>query len=242
MLTSRRRVARFVILFTGRTGSTYLTTALNAHPQVRASGERLSQLRPAGAEAQLSWAKAYLRGGPVGRHRAVGFKTKHRDVLDPTAFGDLLRALGVRVISMNRRNHVKHAVSRITARHLQTATGRWNRFAGDERPGLIPVDPVEFEERLREVVAEKNAATGYVARLGLPELDVDYEDLLIDPDVSFRRVLEFLDVRPRAMEVVTLKNTSDDLREVISNFHDLRSRYAGTEYETMFDEVLAPGS
>jgi hypothetical protein len=32
----------------------------------------------------------------------------------------------------------------------------------------------------------------------------------------------------------------NDLREAIVNFDELRARYAGTRYESMFDEVLAP--
>ena len=40
------------------------------------------------------------------------------------------------------------------------------------------------------------------------------------------------------MKGSTVKVTSDDLRESIENFDDLREHYVGTEYEAMFDEVL----
>ena len=49
----------------------------------------------------------------------------------------------------------------------------------------------------------------------------------------------FLDVPERAVQSKTLKHTSDDLRQVITNFDDLRARYTGTRYASMFDEVLA---
>jgi hypothetical protein len=42
------------------------------------------------------------------------------------------------------------------------------------------------------------------------------------------------------LEARTLKHTNDDLRQVILNFDELRSGYAGTPYEHMFDEALAP--
>jgi hypothetical protein len=36
-----------------------------------------------------------------------------------------------------------------------------------------------------------------------------------------------------------LKITSDNLREAVTNFDELRACYQGTFYENMFDEVLA---
>ena len=39
----------------------------------------------------------------------------------------------------------------------------------------------------------------------------------------------------------SLKVTSDDLRDSVKNFDELRARYVGTPYEPMFDEVLTPG-
>ena len=240
MLVPRSRIARFVILFPGRVGSTFLVSALDAHPDVEAKGERLDPLRAEGAEAQLAWTRRYLRGRILDPHRAIGFKTKLRDVLDRDAFADLLRDLSVRIILLDRRNDVKHVVSRITARELKDTTGRWNRYAGDDAggAGAVRVDVDDFDTRLRAVVAEKDTIVDYVATLRLPSLHVDYEDLLAAPDPTFERVLDFLGVRVTAMAGATVKNTSDDLRDVIENFDEVRTRYVGTPYEAMFDEVL----
>jgi hypothetical protein len=46
----------------------------------------------------------------------------------------------------------------------------------------------------------------------------------------------FLDVADVATEGKTLKHTSDDLRQAILNFEELRAGYAGTRYAPMFDE------
>jgi LPS sulfotransferase NodH len=231
-----------VVLFPGRVGSTFLVSALDAHPEVEAKGERLDPLRADGPAAQLDWTRRYLRGPIVNRHRAVGFKTKLRDVLDQDAFAALLDDLGARIIVSDRRNDVKHVVSRITARRLKDTTGRWNRYAGDEA-GTTSAPPVvvdldDFDERLRAVVREKASILEYVERLGLLRLHVDYEDLLAAPDATFGEVLDFLGVRTAPMTGATVKHTSDDLRDVIENFDELRARYAGTPYEAMFDEVL----
>ncbi len=226
------------MLFPGRVGSTYLISGLDEHPDVRAEGERLDGLRARGAQAQLEWADRYLRGPLVGGHRAVGFKTKPRDVLDPGAFGELLRARRARIVLLGRRNDVKHAVSRITAKALHESTNRWNRFDESEKVPPVTVDVDDFDRRIRQIVADKEAVAAYAEGLGLPMLRLDYEELLVDPDAAFGLVLDFVGVRRMALRGRTLKNTSDDLRDAVANLDELRSRYAGTEHEPMFDEIV----
>lgn len=240
MPTLRRHVTRFVILFPGRSGSTWLVSALDAHPAITAKGEVLDPLRPQGPEAQLEWTRSFFRGRIVSRDRAVGFKTKLRDVLDQDGFGRLLAEYDARLIYLDRRNDVKHAISRITARRLKDTTGRWNRYDGDAALEPFAVDVDDFESRLRAVEEEKATIAGYVGRQDRPLLHLDYEDLLADPTATFHRILAFLGLPPAPIRGSTLKNTSDDLREVVTNFAALRARYAGTRYEPMFDEVLTP--
>jgi LPS sulfotransferase NodH len=230
-------VRRFVILFPGRVGSTYLVSALAEHPEVVADGERLSGLRPRGAEAQLAWARTFLRGPVVGRARARGFKTKLRDVQDPQGFADLVGDLDVRVLLMSRRNDVKHAVSRVTAKDLHEATGRWNRYdEAGAAPAPVHVDLERFHRLLDGVIADKAEIADYVRSLDRPTLEVEYEQLLAGPTAVFAQVQEFLGVRPRDLRGATVKNTSDDLRDVVANFDELRASVTGDEQRAMFDE------
>jgi LPS sulfotransferase NodH len=238
--TLRRSVTRFVLLFPGRSGSTYLISALDAHPAITAKGEVLDPIRPQGPEAQLDWTRRYFRGPVVNRSKAVGFKTKLRDVLDQDGFARLLEEFDARLIYLDRRNDVKHAISRITARRLKDSTGRWNRYDGDATLEAFDVDLDDFAERLTAVEEEKATIAEYVGAVDRPLLHLDYEDLLAEPDPTFHRVLAFLGLPPAPIRGNTLKNTSDDLRDVVANFDALRARYAGTRYEPMFDEVLVP--
>jgi len=77
-----------------------------------------------------------------------------------------------------------------------------------------------------------------VNQLQSPKLILSYEELLKNQDVFLQRVFSFLEVEIRPVTGKTLKITSDDLRDVIDNFDDLRARYRGTQYEPMFDEVI----
>lgn len=240
MPTSRSHVTRFVVLFPGRSGSTWVISALNAHPKIEAKGEVLDPMRTDGPQAQLEWTRKYLRGPAINKHKAVGFKTKLRDVLDQDGFATILNDVDAKIIYLDRRNDVKHAISRITARRLKDTIGRWNRYDGDQKLDPIDVDFEDFQTRLDAVEAEKTTISDYVNQLDRPLLHLDYEDLLADPTATFHQILAFLGLPPAPIQGTTLKNTSDDLREVVTNFDELRARYAGTRYEAMFDEVLVP--
>jgi len=61
MLVARPQLVRFVILFPGRTGSTFLVSALDSHRDVEAKGEVLDGLRAKGVETQRAWGSLSAR-------------------------------------------------------------------------------------------------------------------------------------------------------------------------------------
>ena len=236
MFVSRRQVTRFVVLVPGRVGSTYLVSALAEHPQIAVEGEVLSSLRDAGADRQLAWSHDWWQGRAIGRARARGFKTKLRDILDSERFAAMIHDLDVRVVLMDRRNDVKHAVSRVTAKALHETTGKWNRYDDDARPAPVQIDLERFHRLLSGVVADKRHIDDYVTKLHRPTLRIDYEDLLSDPGAIFASVQQFIGVAPRTVAGATQKNTSDNLREAVANFDELRASVDDPSLAAMFDE------
>jgi LPS sulfotransferase NodH len=238
----RSQVSRFVIMFQGRSGSTLLTTALDSHPRIRAAGETLAELKDHGAEAQLQMTRELLTPPLIGRHAVVGFKAKLMDVLDPEGFAKSLKEMRPSIILSLRRNSVKLVVSWINSERLHRKEGKWQSYTEEDRPSvpfIIAVD--DFQCRLKTLEGLRWSLESYVSKLGLPTLSLYYEDLLTDEQKTFEQVFSFLGVKPEAVRPRCIKTTSDDLREVIKNFEDLRSHYRGTPYEEMFDEVLVPG-
>lgn len=223
-----------MILFPGRAGSTYLNSILDQHPAIAMKGEVLGGIRKQGAAAQLEWTHRYLRGRVLARARAVGFKTKLRDVLDLDGFASELRSFDARMIELGRANDVKHAVSRINARRLHEITGRWNRLPDDPKLEPIAIAPADLEHHLRKAEEEKAAIHDFVASLGLPSLVLQYEDLLFDLQPTLARLFGFLGVPEISIAGRTQKNTADDLTRAVTNVDELRAHFAGTRYEDMF--------
>jgi hypothetical protein len=238
----RFQVTPFVILFVERAGSTYLITALKSHPGVLALTEKLDALRKEGkgAAEQLAWARQFLTPPLVGRHRAIGFKTKTLDILDPNGFAALLRERGCRIVQLQRRNSIKAVVSTLNARRQREVSGNWNLLSESTRLPPFAVDLDEFDTLLADRARLDRELEEYVKYLALPTLSLSYEDLLRDEGAFVGRTLAFLDGGKQQVQGKTLKNTADDLRLAILNYDQLRARYAGTRYESMFDEVPVP--
>ncbi len=234
------QVHPYVILFIERDGSTYLTSLLSSHPQIEAIYERFAVLKQkgAGAQEQLAWAREFFSPRLLNRVKALGFKTKLVDVLDLEGFAALLQEKQVRVIQMQRRNRVKAVISRINARRLFEQSGHWNLYQEADRLGAEAVDPQLFAQFLREREEADAELDAFAERLQLPKLKIVYEDLLVERDQTLEKVFKFLKIANYPVQARTMKNTSDDLREAILNFDELRDSDSGSRYAHQFDEVL----
>ena len=236
----RSQVTSYVILFIERDGSTYLTSMLMEHPEIQAEYEKFAVLRQQGADGgeQLKWLEAFLTPPLVGKKAALGFKTKLVDVLDVDGFIQLMYIKHCHIVQMRRRNLVKAVVSRINAKRLHDASGNWNLYKESDRMPPVEIDPSQFEQYLEERRRADQELDDFIAGLDLPKIKVEYEDLLVNRDHVMGELFEFIKVPPKSLQGKTLKNTQDNLQEVVVNFDALRARYAGSIYESMFDEVL----
>ncbi len=236
----KSQVTQYVILFIERDGSTYMTSLLTSHPDIEAVYERFAVLKQKGANGyeQLTWAKDFFTPRWINRFAAVGFKTKLVDVLDKEGFINLLREKNVHILQMQRRNQVKAVVSRINAKRLYDASGKWNLYDEKERMPAFEIDPQMFDQYLQERIQADDELTRFTESLHLPTLKMVYEEMLVNRDEILKKVFNFLNVRPFPVEAKTLKNTSDDLRNAILNFEELKAIYSATPFEAMFDEII----
>ena len=234
----RRR--RYIVFFPGRAGGSFLASNLAEHPEVSVIPEPLGVRMALGATGQARWIRRTYLPWPVRSERAIGITTKLTDICEPDWFADYLRRRHVRVVLLSRENDVKRTISIIRARLLKDETGRWNRRSGVKTVEPTVVDPDEFATKLVRNRERKEALTAYATGLDLPLLRIDYRDLMLESTATLARVFEHIGVAPVPVTGSTLKNTSDDLRASVENFDELRAPYVGTEYEAMFDEVLAP--
>lgn len=220
----------FVILFPGRTGSSWLVSALEGHPRIDVRGEILVGLDAARQRRLIE--ERLGTGSPTTRVR--GFKTKLKDVADL----DGLRAtIGdrVRVVHMQRRDLLRLAISTVNARRLHRSTGRWNRSDGVRELPPLEIDVGVMIETIDACAAAVERLGTFVASLAAPVLEVDYAEVLESPSELLQRVQRHVGVEPRSLRSAVLKNTGTDLHTAIANF----DRFAGELSRTRWGDLIS---
>ena len=234
---------RFLILFEGRTGSTWLCNLLGGHPQIRCQHEILhARYCPGGQEAvHRRFREAVSRVGGDGK-RVLGLQAKLNQLGNADDFRELLVELRVDVIHMKRRNIVKQVNSELRGAELAQNTGQFNLYKDDDRVPEIAFGRKRFGDMLNRRLKREAAMDDFVRSLPLRKTLLHYEELQLDREGALGGLFDFLDVPHHDVTVgipkQPMKHTSDDLREAVLNFDELKSHFAGTKYESMFDEVL----
>jgi LPS sulfotransferase NodH len=239
MLPAEPPPTRFVVLATPRTGSNWLCTLLDSHPEILCHHEIFN---PAGIHYALSQRGGRLDFGSVetrdrdplavlervwretAGHPIVGFKIGlgQSEEVQRAVIGDP----GVRKVVVHRANRIRTYVSEEIARR----TGEWESYPWSElaeRPTRVEVDP----ERLREHAQRNERYYAWVRELlaeaGQEALEVVYERLTGEPER--RRLQRFLGVAELApLRGSTRKQNPGALRELVSNFDRLAGALRGS--------------
>lgn len=242
-------LVRFVILAAPRTGSNWLCSLLDSHPEVLCHHEIFN---PAGIHLALSRRGDMDLGSIAERDRdpaamlarlwrqsfdclAVGFKITREQ--PAPVFEAVFADPDLRAVVLKRRNRVRAFVSE----RLAQETGRWECYQGEgghPPPGRtllrITVTAAELEAHAAKNERYYAGLTERLGRAGHEVCETSYEDL---PDAAERRrLLAFLGVdQDRELRTATRKQGSRDLREVIANFDTLTRDLRGSPFAAELD-------
>jgi hypothetical protein len=251
MAASADPIARFVILNAPRTGSNYLCTLLNSHPEILCHHEIFNP-HVVGVARHLQNAEFHMGSieererDPIeflsrvwrldeGR-RAVGFKLCWKQ--NEPIFHAVLADPGIRKVVLKRRNRIKSFVSLLLARQ----TGEWVIYNDAATPGARPKVHVD-EGELRQHIAFNDAyyaeIESAIQQPGQMGHVLHYEDLF--SETSLCGTLRFLGVaepNPALLAGQTWKLSSTSLRDLVASFDSLESSLRGTALE---EELYSPG-
>lgn len=215
----------FVTFFMARSGSKYLRSLLNQHPDINDFGEVFHD-RTKNFDSSdgllRKFAEIALADEPV-----AGFQFRYpRHVKEfPEIFNLIESNKNIKMILLKRRNKLKGAISQQNSEKLKSATGKAHLFKGS----AAKIDRLELDvgRVVRESLQREDLDRQY--RLWAEErfevMDVFYEDLCIDPEFEVNRVCEFLGCSPfkssTLRESDLVKVTSDRISEAVSNFEEL---------------------
>jgi hypothetical protein len=234
-----------------RTGSNYLCTLLNSHPEILCHHEifnphvvgvarhlqntdfHLGTIEERERDPIEFLGRVWQR--PEGR-RVVGFKLCWKQ--NEAIFDAVLADPSIRKIVLKRRNRIKGFVSLLLARQ----TGEWVIYNDAATPGARPKVHVD-EAELRQHIAFNDAyyaeIDSAIRQPGHLSHVMYYEDLF--SEASLREMLKFLDVAepdPAVLTGQTWKLSSTSLRDLVAGFDGLESSLRGTPLE---EELYSAG-
>jgi len=169
--------------------------------------------------------------------KVVGFKLKHNELVLPEFKAlreEIANDLDFRIIHLRRENLLRRFLSHYVANHVtHTALA----VQGQPIPEVPPVrlDPLEcqrdFETTLKR---EAEFRELFASHRGF---SLSYEEMVARDPGKMAALLDFLGVSPRELTTTTKKLGNDNLRNVISNFDELRSYFAGSSFSKFFEDA-----
>ena len=230
---------RFIIISDARTGGTHTVSTLNNHPNVKCVSEPFPHLSLETREQQLAWMKEFSdpENNLEKNIRAAGFRTKVEQVADKEMFKEFIKNENVLVFHLQRKNVVKKAISRIRAVALYKETKDYNVRSGNKPlpPINIPIDRLLKEvHQLEDLDSQERM---FIESLEVKYYNLFYQNIIDNSDEFFRSIFAVLQVpKDHIPSSNVVKNTSDDLSQIVSNYHKLWQELEGTPYRRMLSE------
>ena len=232
--------ARFVIAGTPRSGSHWLVSALNAHPDIACTKDEILDdpyLKDHPDFAADPWAgiQALWQRGCAAR-KTAGFKVfyfhcwdyyhEHRPIWSRLGADE-----GLRVLFLTRANLLELALSWMKAR----LTHQWSIKDAAARIEVPPVevDAAELSRMFDHIEAGVARMEAFFCTQA--QLRVTYEDLFDDTASRLNEIQDFLGVARRPLTGRFAKQETRPPHEAIRNFDALQRTFSGTRYAGFFE-------
>ena len=232
----------FLMVVSGRSGSSYLTKLVDRDNRLVMLGEMLVGKTELQQKQILhDFFQGKLKNESfLGKKAAIGFKTKLNDVIDRQNFLNLIKQHQPIIIINRRRNFLKQAISRARMLVLLENTAKKygkRHHSPVDKSDIVPaikVDPDWIYRTAKNFAQRDKELEKFSHKLNDRVATIYYEDFAVEPTVAIAKLSEILEIDINIDNYdVTYKNTSDDLRQAVSNYDELKARLKNTEYSSM---------
>lgn len=245
------RQSKVAMLHTGRCGSTVVGSLLNQHPNFYWSGEPFEKLMGSGPLSDSRIRDVIKEREQDRISKIYSFATKYPDGMHlsdacigktiPEYIHFLTELDYKKFILITRKNHLKRVISILNGRK----TGEWHTQKSKVTASTVEVPINNFDwgnEQVgsltdyfdimdREILIIKDCIGGK------PLLHLEYEsDIEEEPLKAYRKICEFTEIGPNN-PVVKLKKTNPFIiKDLISNYEDVKAYLQYTPYAWMIHE------
>jgi len=249
----------YMITCPARTGSTMLVHLLRSHPEICSHSEVFSSPGTLGGMAGSYEIKRRAEPDFVERlaaekdrdpikflykivldlqgRKAVCFKLKHDELVLPeykVLRDEIVNDRDFRIIHLRRENLLRRYLSHYIANRVTGVTWVVRSQAIPEVQPVV-LDPHDCQKDFETVLGrEKEFAELFAEH---PGFSISYEEMIAPDAEKIQSLLDFIGVSRRELTTTTRKLGGDDLRQVIANFEELRTYFAGSPYSKFFDQT-----
>jgi LPS sulfotransferase NodH len=232
--TGTKQYEKFVIITRSRTGSNLLVSLLNSHPNVVAYGEMFNRLH--GLSPQNIWSSVFTH--LPQKTQQVGFKIFYYHPLDSTnkwVWERIYNDPSLRIIHLIRENMLRTHVSRQIASLTMEWKNHSKKTQNTSARKTIYLDPNEcinvFEKTQMWAKQCRDSLTNHRT------FELSYQELTGREQKSqLRTVQRFLGIEPISLGSPLKKQNDADLKELISNYSEVKSALMGTQWEHFLDD------
>lgn len=231
LMGSRPHKPSFVVFEIGQSGCMTLSKWFRAHEKIAFQEDILSQT------VRFPRLSVYRRvrqsaGEVYGFNVTVEQLRQVQRLADPNQFLQDLHRGGCRVIYLNRRDALRHAIAT-----LKTYSINCRFDTAGPRQGKFTVDVSELIACLKYLDNQRVEADAILHEV--PHLSLTYEDDLIDPNSyldTADRLSAFLDIPGITPASSALKLVHQQLADIVTNYEELYEGIAASEYGYLLTE------
>ena len=222
-VNGHRSYTRFIILCHPRSGSTFLHSCLNNHPNIISFGELLREKSTNRKKRDLSLS-FYLDNYVFTKHpssvKAVGFKFLYNEKYHESSFKPIIfDNKNLKIIFLYRKDILRSYTSLVIAyaQCYWTKTTHKMHKSGKK----ISINPDLFIEYRESLKKEFNFYSEYIKNY--QSYTVCYEDLVAKDGKALAEILKFLGAKQKKLHTLFQKQNPEDLSELIENYEEVEA-------------------
>ena len=220
----------FVVLDLGQSGCITLAQWFSAHKKITFQADILSQA------VRFPRMSIYQRirqstNEVYGFNVSVEQLRQVQQIADPNQFWQDLRRGGCRVIFLNRRDMLRHAIATLKAYSLNCRFDMASNEADTAPRSQFTVDVAELLACLKYMDNQRLEAQAMLHEV--PHLPLTYEDDLMDPnshECTAKQLSEFLNIPNIKPTSCKLKLVHQQLTDIIENHDEVCEGIADSDY------------
>jgi LPS sulfotransferase NodH len=248
----------FCVLATQRSGSTWLISLLESHPQIKAFSELfVGEIFAHPSDEYLPWSDESLslfyefqKANPgirlsqifryfetlsyyPGNHRAIGFKLMYSQLAKRPEILLKLILGRYKVINLVRENPLDIIISKANMQRTGSP-----HFKQEQALQAIELPPALLLKELKKQNTKTELVRTLLNFLPLEVLNITYESLCENRSTVFASILNFLEVEDSKIDLNSkLKKISKGrYSQKIANFEEVKATLAGTKFQQFLQE------